>query len=769
MVIGRPGKLTQSQRWMAEALPHMVWTATPEGVVDFINAEFVRYTGLDGLHYSAGEWLMAVHPDDRDITVEKWMDCVRRGVEYKTEFRIKHQASGHYRWHFVSAKPSRSTSGRILRWFGSTVDIHSSKISDFVIQESQARLRRHLDLQSLENKVLDSISAGESLDFIHKLIISTVHYLIPQATCYIKVTSDSNEGDDANLDKSSPLCQCFPVLDSSGKLLAEFFIAYQHDATPTAEDLSLIERIAQFLRVAIERTNHHMQLKRNEERFRLVALVTSDVVWECDLRTEELWYSDGLKLLFGHDPNTDSSFKKVSTASKYIHPDDLNYVVHAMRDVIHSSQESWQLKYRYRRMDGSYAQVVNHAYVVRDANGRPLRLIGSVKDISDQVSLQEQLRASQRLEAVGQMTGGLAHDFNNLLTVILGNIERLADAIPSEDPRQSYVQTIIKASLHGAELTNSLLAFARKQPLKPQSVNILDLVSGMRSLLLSTLGEQIDLLIRGGGALSVAYVDPIQFKSAIINLCLNSRDAMINGGHLEIDVDNITVQQRLDSSVEGPAPGAYVRISVRDDGQGISQAIIDRVFEPFFTTKEVGKGSGLGLSMVYGFIKQSRGHIQIESVQGRGTCVSIYLPEARVEGGVDMQRGDLTVDCSGHGEHIVLVEDDEMVREHVESLLISLGYRVTAVGNAAECLKLMDELGNVDLLFSDIVMPGGISGTQLASIIRDKFPDLPILLTSGYAEDIFSGLSLEDRLTCLLKKPYRRSDLAAMLQSVLNK
>lgn len=746
----------------------MVWTATPDGVVDFINEEFVRYTGLEGLHYPAGEWLMAVHPDDREVTVERWMDCVQRGVVYKTEFRIKHQASGHYRWHFVSAKPSRGAAGRILRWFGSTVDIHSSKVSDFVIQESQARLKRHHDLQSLENKVLDSISAGESLESIHELIISTVQYLLPQATCHIKVFSDSKPVVLDEFAQPSSLCQCFPVSDSSGNLLANFVISYQKDAAPSADDLSLIERISQFLRVAIERTNQHLQLKRNEERFRLVALVTSDVVWECDLSTDELFYSDGLKLLFGHDPSRDPALKKASTASKYIHPEDLSHVVGTMQSVIHSSQESWQLKYRYRRADGSYAQVVNHAYVVRDTDGRPLKLIGSVKDISDQVSLQEQLRASQRLEAVGQMTGGLAHDFNNLLTVILGNAERLADAISEEDPRQIYVHTIVKASLHGAELTNSLLAFARKQPLKPQSVNILDLLSGMRSLLLSTLGEQIDLLIRGGGELSVAQVDPIQFKSAIINLCLNARDSMPQGGHLEIDINSVSVQARLDHLSEGPAPGEYVRISIRDHGEGIAPEIIDRVFEPFFTTKEVGKGSGLGLSMVYGFIKQSRGYIQIESTHGQGTCVSIYLPQAVVKEAIDMQGGNLTVN-SGHGEHILLVEDDEMVREHVESLLISLGYRVTALNNAAECLKVIDQLKNVDLLFSDIVMPGGVSGTQLASIIRNKFPDLPILLTSGYAEDVFSELALDDGRMCLLKKPYRRSDLATMLQKVLHK
>lgn len=768
MIKGTPGKLTRSQISMAEALPHMVWTATPEGVVDFINEEFVRYTGLEGLLYAQGEWLLAVHPDDRDGTIAHWVDCVRKGIMYKTEFRIKHRASGHYRWHFVSAQPYKSAAGRILRWFGSTVDIHSSKISDFVIQDSQARLKRHIDLQVLENKVLDSISAGESLHRVHELIISTVEYLLPDVRCFIKPASDAIRIGDFLPELPVEFSKSVPVMDSSGNLLAIFGLIYDAQMVPSEDDLLLIERISQFLRVAIERTNQHLELKRNEERFRLVAKVTSDVVWECDLRTDEVWYSDGMKLLFGHDPVTDPALKRASTAGKYIHPDDFTNVVSAMQDSIRSGQESWQLEYRYRRLDGSYAQVVNHAYVVRDLNDVPVRLIGSVKDISNQVNLEEQLRASQRLKAVGQMTGGLAHDFNNLLTVILGNVERLSDALPDEDPLQAHVQTIINASLHGAELTNSLLAFARKQSLKPQSVNVLDLISSMRSLLSSTLGEQIELSIFNSDDLWMAHVDPIQFKSAVINLCLNARDAMLHGGCLEIDVCNIVVQERLDMSSESLAPGMYVRMSVRDYGAGMSPDVLERVFEPFFTTKEVGKGSGLGLSMVYGFIKQSNGHIQIESTAGKGTCVSIYLPKATISENVNMQTSGVKI-ANGDGEHILLVEDDEMVRQHVESLLISLGYRVTAVMNAAECLKVIAKLDRVDLLFSDIVMPGGMSGTQLAAIVRERYPEMPILLTSGYAEDVFSGLGASDELMCLLKKPYRRSDLAAMLQKVLNK
>ncbi|HEX4917188.1 MAG TPA: PAS domain-containing protein, partial [Limnobacter sp.] len=362
------------------------------------------------------------------------------------------------------------------------------------------RLRRHMDLQVLETKVLDLISAGEPLAKIYALITSAVDRMLPGTrssivlikSSFMKLASAPGFPPEfgATVDgmpvgeqfgscgaaaaRKSPVivtdvftdpiwaihhdvatrfdiraCWSVPVLGSAGDVRAAFGMYYKHVQAPADDELVFVERIVQFLRVAIERTEQHDQLKRSEERFRLVARVTSDVVWECDLKTDRIWYSEGLRTLFGHDPATDANLQTASGSAIYIHPDDLDRVVIHMQEAL-ADKQFWQVKYRYKRKDGRYAHVVNQAYLVRDANQRPVRLIGSVKDVTEQTFLEEQLQRFQRLEAVGQMTGGLAHDFNNSLTVVLGSAERLQDEIPEDSPLRHHVDMILKAAMHGA-------------------------------------------------------------------------------------------------------------------------------------------------------------------------------------------------------------------------------------------------------------------------------------------------------------------------------
>lgn len=814
----RPLYLTESQITMAEALPHMIWTARPDGVVDYVSEELERYTGMVGLNYEQGEWLLVAHPDDREDVLAVWSDCIARGVDYKVEFRILHKDSGEYRWHYVAARAHRDAAGQIVAWFGTTVDIHSGKLADLIIKSTEARLQRHIDVQVLETKVLDLISAGEPLQKIYALITTTVDRMFQGARSSIAllqnglmrmasapgfpadfpaVLGDMVVGENAGSCGAAAFRKCMvivtdvmtdpiwqsqrelakqygiracwsvPVLGNNGEVLAVFAVQYSKVQAPSKDELGFVERIVQFLRVAIERTRQHEQLRRSEERFRLVARVTTDVVWECDLRTDRIWYSEGLRTLLGHDPDKDPNLQTGTGSSVYTHPDDRDRVQALIAEAIRHRQ-FWQVRYRCMRKDGNYAHVVSQAYVVRDPDGRAVRLIGSLKDVTEQMSLEEQLQRFQRLEAVGQMTGGLAHDFNNSLTVVIGSAERLLDELSHDDPLRRHAEMILKASTHGAEVTSSLLAFARKQPLKPVSVDLADVVSSMRNLLVTTLGERIELTIDAHPWLWRAMIDVAQFESALLNLCLNARDAMHEGGLLHVRLYNQTMGTQHTGRLHDLRPGDYVALQVKDSGCGMDAATLSRVFEPFFTTKDVGKGSGLGLSMVYGFVKQSNGHIDVQSVLGKGTEITIYFPKVEHEVGDICNETNAGLKLNGAREHILLVEDDDLVREHVESLLLNLGYRVTAVPNAAKCLSMLDQLEPVDLLFSDIVMPGGVSGTDLAREIRKKLPELPILLTSGYSEDIFSGLSSDLSEVKLLKKPYRRHDLASALKTIFS-
>ena len=394
-------------------------------------------------------------------------------------------------------------------------------------------------------------------------------------------------------------------------------------------------------------------------------------------------------------------------------------------------------------------------------------LIGVGIDITKQKETEEQLRQALRLEAVGQLTGGVAHDFNNLLTVILGNAELLVEQLEPKGVLLELSQMIVGAASSAAELTKRLLAFARKQALNPVAIDCNDLVANVLPLLRRTLGSHIDIKLKCTPEVWHALVDPAQLENAILNLCINSRDAMPGGGRLLIQTANFRLDEDYTSSQVDFLPGDYVLISVTDSGCGMPAEIQARAFEPFFTTKEKGRGTGLGLAMVYGFIKQSGGHISIYSEPGEGTAVKMYLPrvidESSAEGSpVDassLDRGD---------ETILLVEDDDQVRRLAYGNLTALGYRVLKASNGIEALRLLQQHEDIALLFSDVLMPGGIGGRELADAARRQRPGLKVLFTSGYSEDAIVHNGRLDPGVHLLPKPYRRRELAMRVRAVLD-
>jgi signal transduction histidine kinase len=378
--------------------------------------------------------------------------------------------------------------------------------------------------------------------------------------------------------------------------------------------------------------------------------------------------------------------------------------------------------------------------------------------------LNQKLNQSQKMEAMGQLTGGVAHDFNNLLTVILGNSEYLAERLAANKELHGIADSIATAAERGSELTKSLLAFARKQPLMPKEIDIGQKILDMEQLLRRTLGEHIECEFLLDSGLWPASVDPGQLASALLNLVLNARDAMLEGGRLTVEVRNISLGQS-DVDVNGEArPGDYVMVAVSDTGSGMVAEVASRAFEPFFTTKEVGKGTGLGLSMVYGFAKQSGGSMQIRTSPGHGTAVKLFFPRIDASHGNDAPAADPVAAPAG-GETILVVEDDDMVRAYVEKELKELGYRVIVARNGPAALAILRTPEEIHLLFTDVVMPGGMFGPELARQALKLRPHLKILFTSGYSEQPVN--SLDGIETRILNKPYRRTDLAFMLRSVL--
>jgi signal transduction histidine kinase len=410
------------------------------------------------------------------------------------------------------------------------------------------------------------------------------------------------------------------------------------------------------------------------------------------------------------------------------------------------------------------AEQLREAHVALEEEGKQRRASETLlQRFQEMEATETQIRQAQKMEAIGQLTGGIAHDFNNILTVITGTIEILGEGVADRADLAEIAKLIADAAARGAGLTRHLLAFARKQPLQPVDVDVNQLMLDTIELLRPTIGGLVRIDFVPGRQVSAALVDPNQLTTAVLNLALNARDAMPNGGDLTIKTGNIALSGDDVKTFDGLAAGEYVTIWLSDTGYGIAGPDLHKVFDPFFTTKEVGKGTGLGLSMVYGFVKQSGGHIAIESEKGRGTTVWIYLPKAE---GVIVPVAEQRISESSKGGHgtILVVEDDSLVRAYVVAQIQSLGYTTLTAGDGQEALSVLRSSDPVDLLFTDVIMPGSMNGRELSIEALKLRPALKVLFTSGYTENAIGEDGRLDPDVLLLAKPYSRADLARMIR-----
>ncbi|MDA8231615.1 MAG: response regulator [Magnetospirillum sp.] len=419
------------------------------------------------------------------------------------------------------------------------------------------------------------------------------------------------------------------------------------------------------------------------------------------------------------------------------------------------------------RKDGTIVEASFSGAPMMDEHGRLRGAICVFEDIGQRKAIATQLQQAQKMEAVGQLTGGLAHDFNNILGVAIGNLDLLAADLKDRPQAAELAETALNALLRGAELTRALLAFSRRQPLQPALVNVAELLTVVARMLSRTLGEQIRVSLRAEGDLWPVLADAAQLEAAITNLAINARDAMPNGGWLSISARNTTLDQAYVSEATDVQPGDYLLIEISDTGTGMAPDVLARVFEPFFTTKAVGRGTGLGLSMVYGFIKQSGGHIKVYSELGHGTAVRLYLPRAG-EKLVAESEAQREKNVPKGTETVLLVEDNADVRRMVENQLTSLGYKVIAAEHGPAALSVLETGTPIDLLFTDVVMPEGMTGFELAEVARSHRPGLRVLITSGFPGTTFHVPAGMEGAADFLSKPYRRQELAHAVRDVLD-
>lgn len=409
---------------------------------------------------------------------------------------------------------------------------------------------------------------------------------------------------------------------------------------------------------------------------------------------------------------------------------------------------------------------------IRGSDGKSAGTVGIGFDITERKRLEEQLRQSQKMEAVGQLTGGIAHDFNNLLGVILGNLDILDEQMQANEALFADLDlrklglTAMRAAEKGAKLNGQLLAFSRRQPLAPQAINLNEQIAGMVDLLRRTLGEEIEVTVLSDDGLWSCEADPAQVEAALLNLAINARDAMPLGGQLTIELANQLLDDADVADQDELQPGPYVMLAVRDTGTGIPADAVEHVFEPFFTTKEVGHGSGLGLSMVFGFVKQSNGYVTIESSEGVGTTIKLFLP--RSLDSVACVTGEEDELPRAKGETVLVVEDDPDVRKLVVTLVEKLGYPVLEASHGAAALAIMSSSTRVDVLLTDVVLPGEMDGTQVAAAAVTCFPDIKILYMSGYTRDRIAPHGRLDEGIMLLEKPFRKAELARKLRETMD-
>lgn len=430
------------------------------------------------------------------------------------------------------------------------------------------------------------------------------------------------------------------------------------------------------------------------------------------------------------------------------------------------ARERFSMIYRLRRHDGAYRQILdNGAPFYR--GGQFAGYFGSCIDVTEQQVMEAQLRESQKLDAIGKLTGGIAHDFNNLLQIIGGNLQLLQKDLPENDRAQARLKNAMIGVSRGTKLASQLLAFGRRQTLAPKVVNLGRLIRGMDDMLRRALGEAVEIETIIGGGLWNTFADPVQVETALLNLAINARDAMQGRGKLTIEAGNASLDDKYAARHLEVVPGQYVMMAVTDTGSGIAPGVLEKVFDPFFTTKAEGQGTGLGLSMVHGFVKQSGGHIKIYSEVGQGTTVRIYLPRTRDPEDAAIEPEPQSV--QGGAERVLVVEDDDEVRATAVDMLTELGYSVLKAKDADSALAVIESGIPIDVLFTDVVMPGKIQSTELARRARNRLPRIAVLFTSGYTDNAIVHGNMLDEGSQILNKPYSREDLAHKLRHVLQK
>jgi len=620
-------------RTLADAVPHHVWTAKPDGIATWFNPRVYEYVGAAVGDLDGRQWVKIIHPDDLPVALAAWTRALEMGETYEVEFRLRRK-DGVYRWFLGRAVPARDELGRIIRWIGTGTDVHDQKTISAELAALNATLAERVQEKTRERDRIWNVSRD-----------------------------------------------LLAVADLDGTLRS---VNPAWTKTLGWTEQELLHRKSEWLE----------------------------------------------------------------------HPDDREKVITEL-DNLNRGRPTIRFEGRVLHRDGSYRWLSWTA--VPDAG----QIYAVARDVTEERAAAERLKAteealrqSQKMEAVGQLTGGIAHDFNNLLTGIIGSLDLMQAKLSKgkTDNIERYIGAAMTSAHRAAALTHRLLAFARRQPLSPKSVDANQLIASLEDLLRRTIGEGINLEVVPSDKLWSILCDPNQLESGLLNLAINARDAMPEGGRLIIKTKNVRLDGVLESN-PALSPGDYICIDVVDTGTGMTDDVLARAFDPFFTTKPIGQGTGLGLSMIYGFARQSNGHVTIDSMPGHGTSIKIYLPRYVGDTAADAASLDMIAEHRASGETVLLVEDEPVVRSVVLELLEEQGYRTLEAVDGPSGLHILGQGERIDLLVTDIGLPG-MNGRELGDHARELRPGLKILFITGYADNVATARGFLKPGMDMMTKPF---------------
>ena len=504
-------------------------------------------------------------------------------------------------------------------------------------------------------------------------------------------------------------------------------------------------------------------LRRSEERFRLVAHATKDALSDWDIRNGEIWRSDNFWEQFGYPPRKPEP--DVEAWQELVHPEDRDRVWRGLHTSFARHADFDEVEYRFRRADDSYAVILERTYIVYADSGEPIRALSAMTDLSDRRELEEQFRQAQKMEAVGRLAGGVAHDFNNHLMVITSYAEMMRDQLGPKDSLRKSLAQVFKAAERAAALTQQLLAFSRKQVLSPSIIDLNSVIEDSLKMIQRLIGEDIELDVSFDKSLWAVKADPGQIVQVLMNLCVNARDAMSSGGKLRIETANVSVDVEESRERQALVPGDYVSLVVTDAGTGMTKDVQAHLFDPFFTTKGLGRGTGLGLSTVYGIVKQSGGYIWVDSEVGRGSSFTIYFPAS--EAALTATTTPEARKCEGEGETVLLVEDEAALRESISEYLTLHGYKVLKARDGAEALDIAkQQTGSIQVLITDVIIPK-LSGAEVAREVAKISPKVVTLYMSGYTDRELIDYDSSSSTSGFLQKPFALSALLEKLAEMI--